>query len=279
MAEIAPGVWLLSLRSPTLPPAVTTNTCIFAGDRVLIIEPATPYPDEQAKLDLTIRGLERQGKTVAGIALTHHHVDHVGYATELRAKLGVPVIAHRETSTRVSCPVDQLIDHGWSIDLGQGHLVQARFTPGHAPGHLIFVSLLSRYAYAGDLVAGEGTIQIDPEDSGDMKEYLESLESTLSYCRKDDGPQRLIASHGPVIDDACGVLQHFIQHRLAREQRILEVLDKQTLSIDNLLAGAYADKPPQILSVARPALLAHLNKLVFEGRVRRNGDNLTRIDF
>ena len=47
----APGIDVLPLRTPTLPPATHTG-CYLAGDarEVIAIDPASPWPDEQDRL-------------------------------------------------------------------------------------------------------------------------------------------------------------------------------------------------------------------------------------
>ena len=67
LPEIAGGVRLLALRTPTLPPATATNTLVVGHRRVAVIEPATPYADEQAALDLLLRELTGAGAEVVAI--------------------------------------------------------------------------------------------------------------------------------------------------------------------------------------------------------------------
>jgi len=134
----AAWIRVVPVRTPTLPPATRTN-CYIVGDRAraLAIDPATPYADEQARLDAYV---ESEGIRLAAIVLTHHHVDHVGDAARLAAKHGVPVWAHRETASRVAgrVQVSAVLDEGARVDVGASEL-RALFTPGHAPGHLCFV--------------------------------------------------------------------------------------------------------------------------------------------
>src|ERR1700742_3821878 len=53
---VAPGIRGLALRTPTLPPAAHTNVYLVGpeGGPVAVIDPGSPYPDQQAVLDRTL---------------------------------------------------------------------------------------------------------------------------------------------------------------------------------------------------------------------------------
>lgn len=274
-AQIAPGAWVLALDTPTLPPATATNTLILGEEQLVIVEPATPHAREQARLDALLGELLAEGRSLAGILITHHHPDHIDYAPTLRDRHEVPVFAHRETAKRLPFSVDELVDPGWTLELGGGHAVEALFTPGHAPGHHVFWDRHTGIAHAGDLVAGEGTILVDIRDGGDMREYLESLEAMASKVRDEQAEgraPRFVPAHGPVLDDPLAVLEYYVRHRLAREDKVRKaVLDEGRRLFPGILASAYADTPKRLWPFAAMALEAHLRKLVDDGEIRRVG--------
>ncbi len=185
-ARLAAGVERLAVRTPTLPPATATNSLLIYGDRLLVVEPACHRESEQAILADRIESLVAEGISVAGFALTHHHRDHIGGAVALSRRFQCPVFAHPETARRIPEVDIVAVDQTWRLALGVGREICALYSPGHAPGHLIFVERASGIAHAGDLVAGVGTILIDPEDDGDLDTYLESLRHVRDRCR----PQR-----------------------------------------------------------------------------------------
>ncbi len=265
----APWIRAIPLRTPTLPPATRTN-CYIVGDsaQALAIDPATPYADEQGRLDAY---LVQEGITLAAIVLTHHHVDHVGDAARLAAKHGVPVWAHRETASRVAGRVNvtRTLDDGERLDAG-GSELRAVFTPGHAPGHLAFVDTAARAIVAGDMVASVGTIIIEPGDSGDMRLYLESLRRLKREV--DAGATRLLPAHGPPIVDGGARLDFYVAHRLEREARVAAALGEAAATVEALLPAAYPDVPVAIYPLAARSLLAHLQKLEYDGRARRHAD-------
>lgn len=263
---VAPGVLRLPLRTPTLPPATTTNTCIVVGDGVVVIEPATPHDDERARLDALLAELDSAGHPLALILLTHHHGDHVGYAEALREKTGAPIATHEETAARVPFAIDRVLADGDHIELGAGVSLRAVFTPGHAPGHLVYLEERSQVAYVGDMLAGEGTILVDPYDGGDMKAYLESLARIDAL-----GSTALVPSHGPVLREPSAAVAQYVAHRLAREAKVTLALADGPLAWDELLARAYADTPQFLWPIAERSLEAHVRKLVTERRVHRDG--------
>lgn len=270
MSEVAGGrvqvlheaIVRLALRTPTLPPATTTNTLVVGRSRLAIIEPATPFPGEHAALTDELDRLAAAGRRPVVILLTHHHADHVGAAQRLRDELGIPVRAHPETAARVAFDIDEPIAAGEVVDLGEGVMIDAVFTPGHAPGHLVYRERATGIAYAGDMVAGEGTILIDPEDAGDMGEYLRSLERLREL-----GAPRLVPSHGPVIEDPTALVDHYVRHRLSRETKVLAAISGTDGTPGAVLGRAYDDTPRVLWPLAERSLRAHVGKLVAEGRV------------
>jgi glyoxylase-like metal-dependent hydrolase (beta-lactamase superfamily II) len=266
----APWIRVLPVRTPTLPPATHTNSYIVGeAAHAAIIDPATPYAEEQARLDAY---LAANGIALAAIVLTHHHVDHVGDAARLQARLGVEVLAHPETAARVAgrLTVTRAIGDGERLPFGPRGL-RAVFTPGHAPGHLCFVDEAAGAIVAGDMVASVGTIIVEPGDGGDMAQYLDSLRALRREV--DGGATTLLPAHGPPILDGGARLDFYVAHRLEREARVLAALGATPEPVETLVPRAYPDVPPAIYGLAARSLLAHLLKLEREGRARRAADN------
>lgn len=264
LEPLAPGVSRLPLRTPTLPPATTTNLLIVGHSRLALVEPATPFEDERRALDDVLAALAAEGRRVEHLLITHHHGDHVGDVERLRQRLGVPVHAHALTAERLPWPVDHVLDDGDVLELGEGIVLQALHTPGHAPGHLVIHERSSGVAHAGDMVAGEGTILVDPEDGGDMSRYLASLQRLGEL-----GARALVPAHGPVLYDPRAVVDHYVRHRLAREAKVLAAIDGGAEEQPELLARAYDDTPRAIWPVAARSLEAHLRKLEVDGVIER----------
>ncbi|MBC7976296.1 MAG: MBL fold metallo-hydrolase [Myxococcales bacterium] len=252
LVPVAPGIRVLALRTPTLPPAAHTNVYLVGPEAgpVAVVDPGSPYPEQQAVLDQILAELPP-----AAVLLTHHHGDHVGGAMALAARWSVPIAAHARTADRLVglVDVDQHVDDGETV-----YGATAIFTPGHAEGHLCFA--VGDATIAGDMVAGVGTILIDPSE-GDMAVYFASLERLLAR------PQMtLLPAHGPAIPDGHGRLREYLAHRRAREAMVVAALTSSPRTLGELVADVYRDTSRMLWPLAERSLLAHLGKLAQEHR-------------
>ena len=269
--EVSRSVELFAALTPTLLPATHTNSYAVGTRDVLLVEPATPYVDEQRAWIAWARALSSKGRRALAIVATHHHLDHVGGVDVFCKELGLPLWAHRETTARIAHPVvRELVDD--EVIVLDGPIPEAwrvLHTPGHAPGHVCLYDEATRTAIVGDMVASVGTILIAPGD-GDMQLYLEQLERLEKL-----GAAIALAAHGDPIDAPSTVFRRTITHRLMRETRVRAVLESiggAGATPDELVPRAYDDVPPHIWPIALLSLRAHLEKLGREGgAVERDG--------
>lgn len=250
--DLAPGLSVVPLKSPTLPPATRTNAWLLGQRDVVVVDPASPWDGpRQAFLDAL------DGRRVQAIFLTHHHVDHVSGAAWLAEQTGAPVLAHAETADRIELPVARLLDEGDVVQTDAGDW-RCLHTPGHAPGHLcLWRAPLPGddrgELVAGDMVAGEGTILLDPPE-GHLQTYLDSLERLLGL-----GPSRLLPAHGPALPDGPARLQAYIAHRHARTAQVQAALAAAgDASSHDLASVVYPDLPAAFLPIAARQILVHL---------------------
>ncbi|MBA3570521.1 MAG: MBL fold metallo-hydrolase, partial [Pyrinomonadaceae bacterium] len=267
--EFRPNYICFPVRTPTKPPATHTNCYLIYNSReILVIDPGSPYGEEQQALAAAVDDLVRAGRSVREIILTHMHPDHVGGVNSLREHLGgrVKVAAHRFTAEPLSdtVRVDRLIEDGDVIELmGSPRIaLQAMHTPGHARGHLCFYEAETGTLISGDNIVGLGSVLIDPPE-GNMRDYLESLRRmrTLPNLRV------IFGGHGPAIANPYTKLDEYISHRLERERKFLEAVGDGAKTAEDIVARVYTDVTPKAHTMAERAVLAHLEKLEADGQV------------
>ncbi|MDA8018435.1 MAG: MBL fold metallo-hydrolase [Thermoanaerobaculia bacterium] len=269
--EFRPGVVLLPLRTPTLPPATHTNAFLLGNPpgAAVLIDPSTPWPDEQAKLLSMLDAAREQGYRIRSIWLSHHHPDHVGAVEAVWKHLDEPLIcAHGADCAaleRRGILVDEELVDGQVVRFeGQPDLeVEVLHTPGHTRGHLSFHIPAADTLLACDLTSTLSTIVIDPPD-GDMDHYISSLGRLAAR-----EAAILFPSHGPGHPNPRQHLEELIEHRLQREEKIWKAYRDGLSSPSALVGRVYDDVPVTLHPVAERQIAAHLIRLRRLGRIPR----------
>lgn len=270
--EFLPGFVCVPLRTPTKPPATTTN-CYVVGTRdFVVIDPGSPYEDEQNALYEFIEELLAEGRRMRDeIILTHHHPDHVGGVARLREQFDgcLSVAAHRLTAEALEgrVRVDRFIEDGELIELEGDPAIRLRamHTPGHTRGHLSFYDERAGALLTGDNIVGVGSVLIDPEE-GSVRDYLASLERYRSLPRL----VALFGGHGPAVGSPSAKIEEYVAHRHKRERDILAAVQTGAGTPAEIVARAYTDVSPKMHALAERAVSAHLIKLEEDGLVRRD---------
>lgn len=273
-ARPLPGLEVLALRTPTLPPATHTNTSLLGRTALWVVDPATPYAPERERLRTRLAELAADGARVAGIVLTHHHPDHIGAAAWLRDRTGAALYAHPRTAALLAGRLD--VDH----PLAEGDVLAGAedeedawhvlHTPGHASGHVVLWQPTHRALVAGDMVASTGTVVIEPPD-GHMATYIAQLRRLAALA-----PALCVPAHGDVITSPVAHFEHYVRHRLEREAKVVAALAEGAADLLALTARSYPEVPKALHALASRSALAHLLKLEEEGRAHQGPEGTWR---
>ena len=141
-----------------------------------------------------LHAVEERGLTVDKIINTHAHLDHVMAVDPIRRATGAPFYLHLDDlATLHDVPMaarlwldseidpindpDGYLEHGQIISVGNEEL-EVRFTPGHAPGHVVFVHHAGRQVFGGDTLF-YGSIGRYDLPGSDGPTLLESIRTQL----------------------------------------------------------------------------------------------------
>ena len=250
--ELAPGIRRLAAPNPSMMTGPGTNTYLFGNEEVAVLDPGPIIESHlQAITDLA-------AAPIRSVIVTHTHPDHSPAAVELARMSGAELIGR-------PAPVGQHQDRTFKPDrkLADGELIsingieiEAIHTPGHASNHVCYRHTELNWIFTGDHVIDGSTVVINPPD-GDMKHYLESLAKVKALR-----PDALAPGHGDLIQDPDRAIDWIIEHRLEREQKVLDVLRANpVLSSIELVPHVYKDVDKKLYGWAERSLLAHLFKL------------------
>ncbi len=155
-----------------------------AGNQGFLIDPG----DDAAQI---LELVKQSGITVQAILLTHAHFDHIGAVQPVREALRVPVYLHpadaplyaaaASSAARWNLPFVQpdapehQISQGQVFTAGDLTLI-ARELPGHAPGHVVFVS--EGFVIAGDTLFA-GSIGRTDLPGGNHPQLIEGIQREL----------------------------------------------------------------------------------------------------
>lgn len=236
-----------------------TNTYLISdpisGSAVVI----DPGPDSESHLNSVKQAMMSHEVELAGILLTHYHLDHSETASKWADLFGVGVSARYEKL--VFGPGKSLAE-GDRISVGH-RVLQVVETPGHVDDHISFI-IDDEFLFTGDHILGRSTSVISYPD-GNVEKYLDSLTKL-----KRIGPRTILPGHGPVLSQniSTEVIDYYISHRLFRIEQIKRQLEASpAMDSDHLTRLIYGeDLPEALFQPARQSTRAALKYLIEIGQ-------------
>jgi len=185
-----------------------TNAYIVANEPggLAVLVDAPPDP---ARVGAVVA---EHGLAVAGILLTHGHIDHSGGSGALAASTGASVFVHPDDDFLTLHPAEQLasmfgmtppgsyelpprfesLTDGQIVDLA-GLSFEVRHTPGHTPGHCCFLLAAQETLFSGDQLFA-GSIGRTDLPRGSMTALMQSMADKVTVL---PGDTRVLPGHGP----------------------------------------------------------------------------------
>lgn len=232
-----------------------TNTWILdEGSGVVVIIDPGPVDSRHAT-----KVFERVGeREVAGVLVTHTHLDHAPLANPMARDLDVPAIGHAPGPQFE--PEIRLLD-GATFEFGEGR-VSVVHTPGHADDHLCF--RIGNVLFTGDHIIGGSSVMVE-----DLGSYMASLEKV-----RGTGVERMLPGHGDEIDQPDQVIDWYIAHRRQRHEEILRSICSGADSIESVVEDVYRDVDSDLHPLAAHSVAAHVQLLTSEGAIAWQGERL-----
>jgi glyoxylase-like metal-dependent hydrolase (beta-lactamase superfamily II) len=202
-----------------------TNTWVLQEPGASASVVVDPGPIEDGHLERLTAELGDVGL----VLLTHHHFDHAEVATELARRKGCPV---RALEPRLCVDAPPLAD-GEDLDV-DGLSLRVLTTPGHTADSISLVLAADDALLTGDMVLGRGTTVVAHPD-GQLGPYFDSISRMRSLAASGE-VRTLWPAHGPVLDDALGVLDHYLAHRRERLAQVERALAELAVPVSPELA-------------------------------------------
>lgn len=149
--------------------------------------------------DRLLKFLELHQLEIEAIVLTHAHVDHIMGLQKAMQLFNAPVYMHQESIMFIENYPEQammfgmeadplevrpvFIDASWTLQVGSFEY-DARYTPGHSPGHMSFYHKKGGWVIVGDALFA-GSIGRTDLHGGDFELLEESIRKKLYTLPED----------------------------------------------------------------------------------------------
>lgn len=164
--------------------------------------------DPGGEAEAMAAAIEEGGGRLAGIVLTHAHVDHIEGVAALVARVPAPIHLHPADRGLYDMAAQQAAMFGQRIapppppdrELADGQVLElgacafeVRHVPGHCPGHVLLHSAEAGLALVGDVVFA-GSIGRTDLPGGSFDQLMRSIRERVLTLPDET---RLLTGHGP----------------------------------------------------------------------------------
>nr|ADI23500.1 Zn-dependent hydrolases, including glyoxylases [uncultured gamma proteobacterium HF0770_40P16] len=263
VVQITPLVKRITAGNSSVFTGPGTNTYIVGnGEDLTVVDPGPALSEH-------IKAIVSCSSNLSRIVVTHTHPDHSPGVSLLQNKVNIPAYGLLTETTKSQDPSfkpKKMLTHGEVIE-AKDHKLEVIHTPGHASNHLCFLLKEEKLLFTGDHIMNGSTVVIVPPD-GNMQDYLDSLRKLKEYDLENIAP-----GHGELLSNPHSVAEWIINHRLEREEKVIEAIKKATTgNPDTLVEEVYDDVDTTLFPIAKWSLEAHLIKLQNEERVIKEGN-------
>ncbi|HEV7378590.1 MAG TPA: MBL fold metallo-hydrolase [Dyadobacter sp.] len=182
---------MIQITSFTFNP-FSENTYVLSDEtgEAIIIDPGCHNRSELSEL---YQYVESNGLKPVGIMNTHAHIDHVLGVEAVKVKYNIPFYLHQQEepvlkavksyASNYGFPVfdepaiDGYLKEGGKIKFGNSSL-DILFVPGHAPGHVAFVSHEQEFVIGGDVLFRQSIGRTDLP-AGNFDVLIDSIRTQL----------------------------------------------------------------------------------------------------
>lgn len=189
--------------NPVTPFAQNANLLVCQNTKQAVLV------DPGGDIETLVAAVKSANAELKAIILTHGHLDHVGGAKQLSETLNIDIVgphlgdkfwldALPRQSEMFNFPMAEVFSPTKWLEAGDTFCfgdvtLEVRFTPGHTPGHVIFVEHTTKRVFVGDVLF-KGSVGRTDFPGGNAAQLKQSIESEI-YSLPDD--YTVYPGHGP----------------------------------------------------------------------------------
>jgi len=247
----------------------SNNLYIVEGDDyAAVIDPGYEAASAANIEDLIEQSHEN--KPIKYILLTDWYEEHWSGASSIKTITNGTIISSEYDSARINRDsktelIDEHLVDGGIIDLG-GRKLKKIDTPGHTPGSSCYLIQNEGILFSGDCILPNTSTAIDPDEGGDMSDYVESLRKIQA-----SEVNRILSFHGKPIESPKKRLENLIKIREDRDTQILGMLSVNPGSVETIWESIYGERnlTGYLLEASKKQIEAHIIKLETEKKLNK----------